>query len=138
MKQTASMVEFKTKLIEKIKEEFGSNAELEKIIDTIESFGGKGKKTNSTGEKKPLSAYQQFVKDNLSKVRDNNPNMKGPDAMREVGRMWKEAKEDAEKWDEQQGCYVLPERCDEKDGKDGNDGKARKSKKKTAKNQDEE
>ena len=121
MKQTASMVEFKTKLIEKIKEEFDSNSELEKIINTIENFGGKGKKPTSSGEKKPLSAYQQFVKNNLSKVRDENPAMKGPDAMREVGRMWKEAKEDAEK-----------------DGKDENDGNARKSKKKTAKNQDEE
>jgi hypothetical protein len=97
IKQTAAVIEFKTKLVEKIKEDFGSNAELEKIIDTIESFGGKGKKTNSTGEKKPLSAYQQFVKDNLSKVRDDNPDIKGPDAMREVGRMWKEAKEEAGK-----------------------------------------
>ena len=124
MKQTASMVEFKTKLIEKIKEEFDSNSELEKIINTIENFGGKGKKPTSSGEKKPLSAYQQFVKNNLSKVRDQNPDMKGPDAMREVGRMWKEAKENAEK--------------DEKDEKDGKDGKAQKSKKKTANNQEEE
>ena len=121
MKQTASMVEFKTKLIEKIKEEFDSNSELEKIINTIENFGGKGKKPTSSGEKKPLSAYQQFVKNNLSKVRDQNPDMKGPDAMRKVGRMWKEAKENAEK--------------DEKDEKDG---KAQKSKKKTANNQEEE
>ena len=121
MKQTASMVEFKTKLIEKIKEEFDSNSELEKIINTIENFGGKGKKPTSSGEKKPLSAYQQFVKNNLSKVRDQNPDMKGPDAMRKVGRMWKEAKENAEK--------------DEKDEKDE---KAQKSKKKTANNQEEE
>ena len=121
MKQTASMVEFKTKLIEKIKEEFDSNSELEKIINTIENFGGKGKKPTSSGEKKPLSAYQQFVKNNLSKVRDQNHDMKGPDAMREVGRMWKEAKENAEK--------------DEKDEKDE---KAQKSKKKTANNQEEE
>lgn len=127
MKQTASMVEFKTKLIAKIKEEFDydedfdCHKEVEKIINIIENFGGKGKKPTSSGEKKPLSAYQKFVKDNLSKVRDENPHMKGPDAMREVGRMWKKAKEAAEK-DEK-------DEKDVKDEKDEKDEKAQKSKK---------
>jgi len=54
----------------------------------------KAKKTDEGVEKKTRvpTAYNLYVKDTMSKVRDNNPEMSRQDLMREVGRMWKEKK----------------------------------------------
>ena len=43
-------------------------------------------------KKREPTAYNLFVKDTMSVVREENPEMSRQDLMREVGRMWKEKK----------------------------------------------
>ena len=58
--------------------------------------GEKGRKKEEGGEKKKRepTAYNLFVKDRMSVVKEENPEMSRQDLMREVGRMWKEKKEE--------------------------------------------
>jgi hypothetical protein len=51
-------------------------------------------KTEEGSEKKKRepTAYNMFVKETMSVVREENPEMSRQDLMREVGRMWKEKK----------------------------------------------
>jgi len=51
-------------------------------------------KTEEGSEKKKRepTAYNMFVKERMSVVREENPEMSRQDLMREVGRMWKEKK----------------------------------------------
>ena len=44
-------------------------------------------------KKREPTAYNLFVKETMSVVREENPEMSRQDLMREVGRMWKEKKE---------------------------------------------
>ena len=43
-------------------------------------------------KKREPTAYNLFVKETISVVREENPEMSRQDLMREVGRMWKEKK----------------------------------------------
>ena len=43
-------------------------------------------------KKREPTAYNLFVKETMSVVREENPEMSRQDLMREVGRMWKEKK----------------------------------------------
>jgi hypothetical protein len=43
-------------------------------------------------KKREPTAYNLFVKETMSVVREENPDMSRQDLMREVGRMWKEKK----------------------------------------------
>ena len=54
----------------------------------------KVKKTDEGVEKKTRvpTAYNLYVKDTMSIVKENNPEMSRQDLMREVGRLWKEKK----------------------------------------------
>ena len=45
-------------------------------------------------KKREPTAYNLFVKETMSVVREKNPEMSRQDLMREVGRMWKEKKGD--------------------------------------------
>ena len=56
----------------------------------------KVKKTEDGEEKKKRepTLYNLFVKDTMSVVKEENPEMSRQDLMREVGRMWKEKKGD--------------------------------------------
>ena len=45
-------------------------------------------------KKREPTAYNLFVKETMSVVREENPEMSRQDLMREVGRMWKEKKGD--------------------------------------------
>jgi FMN phosphatase YigB (HAD superfamily) len=45
-------------------------------------------------KKREPTAYNLFVKERMSVVREENPEMSRQDLMREIGRMWKERKED--------------------------------------------
>ena len=53
-------------------------------------------KTEEGEEKKKRepTAYNLFVKERMSVVKEENPEMSRQDLMREVGRMWKERKEE--------------------------------------------
>jgi len=46
----------------------------------------------SEKKKREPTAYNLFVKETMSVVREENPEMSRQDLMREVGRMWKEKK----------------------------------------------
>ena len=46
----------------------------------------------SEKKKREPTAYNMFVKETMSVVREENPEMSRQDLMREVGRMWKEKK----------------------------------------------
>ena len=58
--------------------------------------GRKKVKKEEGGEKKKRepTAYNLFVKERMSVVKEDNPEMSRQDLMREVGRMWKERKEE--------------------------------------------
>ena len=59
----------------------------------------KAKKEEGGEEKKKRapSAYNLYVRDTMGVVKEDNPEMSRQDLMREVGRMWKEKKEEEEK-----------------------------------------
>ena len=59
----------------------------------------KAKKTEDGEEKKKRAPteYNLFVKDTMGVVKEENPEMSRQDLMREVGRMWKEKKEEEKK-----------------------------------------
>ena len=59
----------------------------------------KAKKEEGGEEKKKRapSAYNLYVRDTMGVVKEENPEMSRQDLMREVGRMWKEKKEEEEK-----------------------------------------
>ena len=59
----------------------------------------KAKKEDGGVEKKKRepTAYNLYVKETMSGVKVNNPEMSRQDLMREVGRMWKEKKGEGEK-----------------------------------------
>ncbi len=44
--------------------------------------------------KKPLNAYQQFIKDNRQKVKDEHPDAKGDEIFTMIATMWNKHKED--------------------------------------------
>ena len=53
----------------------------------------KVKREEGSEKKREPTAYNQFVKERMSVVREENPEMSRQDLMREVGRLWKEKKE---------------------------------------------
>ena len=61
----------------------------------------KAKKEEGGEEKKKRapSAYNLYVRETMGVVKEENPEMSRQDLMREVGRMWKEKKEDVKKED---------------------------------------
>ena len=46
--------------------------------------------------KKPLNAYQQFIRDNRQKVKDEHPNAKGDEIFTMIAALWQKHKEDKE------------------------------------------
>ena len=62
----------------------------------------KAKKEEGGEEKKKRepTAYNLYVKATMGVVKEENPEMSRQDLMREVGRMWKEKKEEGEKEEE--------------------------------------
>jgi hypothetical protein len=52
------------------------------------------KEEGSEKKKREPTAYNLFVKETMSVVKEENPEMSRQDLMREVGRMWKEKKEE--------------------------------------------
>ena len=51
-------------------------------------------------KKREPTAYNLFVKETMSVVKEENPEMSRQDLMREVGRMWKEKKGEEKEKDE--------------------------------------
>lgn len=68
---------------------------------------GKGKGTN--GPKRPLGAFMLFRKDNYQTVKEENPNMKMGDIMKEIGEMWKGLSQKEKKKYTDQAAKLLAE-----------------------------
>ena len=83
----------------------------------------KVKKTEDGEEKKKRepTLYNLFVKDTMSVVKEENPEMSRQDLMREVGRMWKEKKGEVvnEEDVKEEEVVANEEMLDDKKGKKG-------------------
>ena len=78
-------------------------------------------KTEEGSEKKKRepTAYNLFVKETISVVKEENPEMSRQDLMREVGRMWKEKKEEVVEKDEVVEDEKAVEKKEKKEKKKG-------------------
>jgi hypothetical protein len=78
-------------------------------------------KTEEGSEKKKRepTAYNLFVKETMSVVKEENPEMSRQDLMREVGRMWKEKKEEVVEKDEVVEDEKAVEKKEKKEKKKG-------------------
>ena len=75
-----------TEVFKEIRE--GSNGEKKTRKKAKKEEGGEEKK------KREPTAYNLYVRETMGVVKEENPEMSRQDLMREVGRMWKEKKED--------------------------------------------
>lgn len=55
------------------------------------------KEKKTPGEKKPITAYQQYMKDQLPIWKSSNPDVPHKDAFSAVAKLWKEADENPNK-----------------------------------------
>jgi len=82
-------------------------------------------KTEEGSEKKKRepTAYNLYVKETMSVVKEENPEMSRQDLMREVGRMWKEKKGEEKGEEEEEMKEEVVEKKEEKKEKKGKKGK---------------
>lgn len=67
--------------------------ELKKLLS--EAYKSKTKKKTSTGEKKPPSLYNLFIKDEFAKIKKETPDIDNKKIMSVAAARWKEHKEKA-------------------------------------------
>jgi hypothetical protein len=125
-----------------------AHARLTEVIKTnmptkvVRSKRGKRRKKDPAAPKRGCSSYIFFCKHNRSDVKDDNPDMKGTDVTRELGRIWreetsdknkkryiKEATEDKERYLEEMKYYTpSAEWLAEAEASDSDDGKKKRKK----------
>ena len=49
---------------------------------------------NTVKPKKELNGYQQFMKNNIKSVKEENPSLTGPEVFSKIAELWKKQKED--------------------------------------------
>ena len=54
----------------------------------------KGNDNDDTKPKKELNAYQQFMKENIKTVKEQNPKLTGPEVFSMIATLWKKEKEE--------------------------------------------
>lgn len=77
-----------------------TRAELSKMLTEIYNNLNKGKKAKGNGEekkKKEPSAYNLYLKEQMSVVKEEFPDLSGRELMKKIGEMWKEKKEKEKK-----------------------------------------
>ena len=84
------MAKMLTEVFKEIKE--GSKKKTKKAKKEVKNEEGCVEK-----KKREPTAYNLYVKEMMSIVKEKNPEMNRQDLMREIGRMWKEKKEEGEK-----------------------------------------
>jgi len=70
-----------------------------KVIDSLVEAAKKAETPKKTGVKKPLNAYMQFAAKHREEVKKNlskNGSVDVTDVAKELGRLWREAKENGE------------------------------------------
>lgn len=65
--------------------------ELKKLLS--EAYKTSKKKKNNGGEKKPPSKYNIFIKDEIAKIREENPDVDNKQLMSLAAARWKDHKE---------------------------------------------
>jgi len=91
--------------------------------------------------KKPLNAYQQFIRDNRQKVKDEHPDAKGDEIFTMIATLWNKHKEDMKNNDSDDDIKVVAVAAvdsvddgditrDEDDKKENKEKKEKKEKKK--------
>lgn len=61
--------------------------------DAMKKSIEKSKQDISDKPKKELTGYQKFVKDNSKSIKEQNPNLTGPQVFSKIAEMWKKQKE---------------------------------------------
>ena len=77
-----------------------TRVELSKMLTEIYNNLNKGKKAKGNGEekkKKEPSAYNLYLKEQMSVVKEEFPDLSGRELMKKIGKMWKEKKEKEKK-----------------------------------------
>jgi hypothetical protein len=87
-KNERNITNFRSQLIQNLKEEFKTNIDIEKIINSINNFIINDKPI----KKRQPTAYNIFVKDQMNKIKNNNPEIPNKERLCEIARLWKEQK----------------------------------------------
>ena len=77
-----------------------TRAELSKLLTEIYNNLNKGKKAKGNGgekKKREPSAYNLYLKEQMSIVKEEFPDLSGKELMKKIGEMWKEKKEEEKK-----------------------------------------
>ena len=61
--------------------------------DAMKKSIEKSKQDSNDKPKKELTGYQKFVKDNSKSIKEQNPNLTGPQVFSKIAEMWKKQKE---------------------------------------------
>lgn len=97
--------------------------EEEKAALLLNEQKKKGKKSKNVSKesKRPLGAFMLFRKDKYQKVKEENPDMKMGDIMKEIGEMWKALSEKEKKKYTDQAAKLLAEFKQKNSNNDEND-----------------
>ena len=91
-KKKNNIMNFRSQLIENLKEEYKSNIDIDKIINSINNFIINEK----PNKKRTPTVYNLFVKDEMNKIKKNHPEIPNKDRLSEIARLWKEKKKNDE------------------------------------------
>lgn len=86
------IINYRSQLIENLKEEYKSNIDIDKIINSINNFIIND---NPIKKRKP-TLYNMFVKEEMNKIKINHPEIPNKDRLSEISRLWKEKKDNDE------------------------------------------
>lgn len=94
----------KKKVITKtVIETFCSNIDMDKMysLNELKTILGevytevKNQKKKTQGEKKAPNAYNLFIKENMSKIKAENPSLETKDVMKKAAELWKKQKDES-------------------------------------------
>ena len=86
----ATMKEYMDKMPDTLK----TKKEIDEYYkDSMKKSIEKNKEDAINKPKKELTGYQKFVKDNSKSIKEQNPNLTGPQVFSKIAEMWKKQKE---------------------------------------------
>ena len=87
-------IEVLEKILEIVKEEKSKKVTMKYLIERMKKLGKELKDISKEKNKgKKLTEYNIFVKENMEKVKKENPNMSNNERMTHIGKLWREKKE---------------------------------------------
>jgi hypothetical protein len=85
-KKNKNITNFRSQLIENLKEEYKTNIDIDRIINSINNFII----NDIPIKKRKPTAYNIFVKEQMNKIIINHPEIPNKDRLSEIARLWKE------------------------------------------------